>query len=177
MSHLCHCHICDVSHLDHYHICEKCHIWAIAIFVMFHIGAIAIFVKSVISGPLPYFDIYNSGMVNSLSVLCEVCEKCHIWAISMFVTSATVYFAMFIAGMVNSLSVLSQAHEKCHICAIVMFICFNLFILGMVNSQSLVCKVCGDEASGVHFKVETCEGCKAFFRRAGYSEYFGGLAG
>ncbi|XP_026581746.1 nuclear receptor subfamily 1 group I member 3-like, partial [Pseudonaja textilis] len=27
------------------------------------------------------------------------------------------------------------------------------------------CAVCGDRASGYHFHVMTCEGCKGFFRR------------
>ncbi|XP_072049449.1 vitamin D3 receptor-like [Amphiura filiformis] len=28
-----------------------------------------------------------------------------------------------------------------------------------------VCAVCGDEASGMHYRAMTCEGCKTFFRR------------
>ncbi|XP_043944030.1 peroxisome proliferator-activated receptor alpha isoform X1 [Protopterus annectens] len=33
------------------------------------------------------------------------------------------------------------------------------------SSLSIECKVCGDKASGYHYGVHVCEGCKAFFRR------------
>lgn len=34
------------------------------------------------------------------------------------------------------------------------------------NGAGISCKVCGDRASGKHYGVSSCDGCRGFFKRS-----------
>lgn len=60
---------------------------------------------------------------------------------------------------------LSLVKEKSEITGVFLFqtnyMCNNVFLYhSEINGLVLLCKVCGDVASGFHYGVHACEGCK-----------------
>nr|KAF7396950.1 hypothetical protein H0235_016487 [Vespula pensylvanica] len=38
------------------------------------------------------------------------------------------------------------------------------------DGTTVLCRVCGDKASGFHYGVHSCEGCKSFYSRVSYAD-------
>ena len=53
---------------------------------------------------------------------------------------------------------------------------FSFFSLSEFDgNDQVLCRVCGDKASGFHYGVHSCEGCKVRFQNSYTTYYYGSL--